>query len=79
MEVEPVSIPEQAEVTVMNLIEKKLLYINLNPQEIRDSALSREHFEKAMFDAINLRCASNQEKAMYIRIMKVVLDKAFPA
>ena len=79
MELEPVSIPEQAEVRVMNLIEKKLLHINLNPQEIRDSALSREHFEKAMFDAINLRCASRQEKAMYIRIMKVVLDKAFPA
>lgn len=63
----------------MNLIEKKLLHIRLSPEEIRENNLSREHLEKAMFDSINLKCISRDEKAVYMKMMKVFLDKLFPA
>ncbi|NIS59928.1 MAG: hypothetical protein GTO13_04230 [Proteobacteria bacterium] len=63
----------------MNLLENTLLNITLGAKETRENGLSREHLEKAMFDSINLKCISEEEKAMYIRMMKVFLDRAFPA
>ncbi len=63
----------------MNLLEKTLLNITLDAKETRESGLSREHLEKAMFDSINLKCISREEKAIYVKMMKVFLDRAFPA
>lgn len=64
----------------MKLTKKELLDIIMDfiPEETRKSGLGREHFEKTMLDSINLKCFSKQEKANYIRIMRVVLDKVFP-
>lgn len=64
----------------MKLTKKELLDIimDLIPEETRKTGLGREHFEKTMLNSINLKCFSKEEKANYIRIMKVVLDKVFP-
>ena len=64
----------------MKLTKKELLDIimDLIPEETRKTGLGREHFEKTMLNSINLKCFSKEEKANYIKIMKVVLDKVFP-
>ena len=64
----------------MKLTKKELLdtVFNFIPEDTRKIGLGREHFEKTMLDSINVKCFSKEEKARYIKIMKVVLDKIFP-
>ncbi len=64
----------------MKLTKRELFDIILNfiPEDTKKSGLGREHFEKTMLDSINVKCYSKAEKANYIKIMKVVLDKVFP-
>ena len=65
----------------MNLAGERLLDLILNiiPRETRKTGLSRERCEELMFNSISVRCFSEQEKAYYARLLKVVLDRAFPA
>jgi hypothetical protein len=63
----------------MNLPKRTFLNITIDAEETRESGLSREHLEKAMFDLINLKCISREEKAIYVKMMKVFLDRKFPA
>ena len=63
----------------MNFLEKTVLSITLDEKEAKESGLSREYLQKAMFDSINLKCISEKEKAIYVKMMKVFLDRAFPA
>lgn len=65
----------------MNLTTERLLDLILNviPQETRKSGLSREECERLMFNSITVKCFSKEEKAYYTKLLKVVLDRAFPA
>ena len=55
------------------------LILNVIARETRRSGLPREHCEKLMFNSISARCFSEEEKASYVELLKVVLDRAFPA
>ena len=55
------------------------LILNAIAHETKRSGLPREHCEKLMFDSIYARCFSEEEKAYYAELLKVVLDRAFPA
>jgi len=65
----------------MNLTRERLLDLipNIIPQEMRKTGLSRERCEELMFNSISVKCFSEQEKAYYARLLKEVLDRAFPA
>lgn len=53
--------------------------LNAIAHETRRSGLPREHCEKLMFDSISVRCFSEEERAFYVELLNVVLDRAFPA
>ena len=55
------------------------LILNVIAHETRRSGLSREHCEKLMFDSISVRCFSEEEKAFYVELLNVVLDRVFLA
>jgi len=65
----------------MNLTRESLLDLILNiiPQETRKTGLSREQCEKLMFNSISVKCFSKEEKAYYAKLLKLILDRAFPA
>ena len=70
--------PEASGGKIMNLLGKTLLNITLDEKEAKESGLSREYLQKAMFDSINLKCISKEEKAIYLKIMNIFLDRTFP-
>ncbi len=53
--------------------------LNVIARETRRSGLPREHCERLMFNSISVRCFSEEEKAFYAELLKVVLDRTFPA
>ena len=55
------------------------LILNAIAHETKRNGLPREHCEKLMFNSISARCFSEEEKAYYAELLKVVLDRAFPA
>jgi hypothetical protein len=55
------------------------LILNAIAHETRRSGLPREHCEKLMFDSISARCFSEEEKAFYVELLNVVMDRAFSA
>ena len=55
------------------------LILNVIARETRRNGLPREHCEKLMFNSISARCFSEEEKAFYVELLNVVLDRAFPA
>jgi hypothetical protein len=66
---------------IMNLTGERLLDLILKIilRETGKTGLSRERCEELIFNSISVRCFSEQEKAFYMRLLKVVLDRAFPA
>ncbi len=62
-----------------DLKNKKLpdILLNFLPEETRKSGKPREYFEKAMFSPENFNNLSEDEKSIYIKLVKTILDKAF--
>ena len=62
-----------------DLSNKRLLDVLLNflPEETRKSGKPREYFERAMFSPENFRKLSEDEKSIYINVVKKILDRAF--
>ena len=53
------------------------ILLNFLPEETRKSGKPREYFEKAMLSPENFNKLSEDEKSIYIKLVKTILDKAF--
>jgi hypothetical protein len=62
-----------------DLSNKKLpdIVLNLLPEETRKSGKPREYFEKEMLSPENFNELSEDEKSIYVDLVKTILDKAF--
>jgi len=62
-----------------DLSNKKLSDIVLNflPEETRKSGKPREYFEKAMLSPENFNELSEDEKSIYVDLVRKILNKAF--
>lgn len=61
------------------LANKGFLDIVLSPmtEKARETGLPRDHFEKVMLYVVNSRRYSEEEKVIFIKLVKSFLDKAF--
>ena len=53
------------------------ILLNVLPEKTRESGKPREYFERAMFSPENFNQFSEDEKSLYVDLVKRILNKAF--